>query len=409
MLAMDLTTAAIPGTFVYTPPSGTIEPQGTDTLSVTFTPTDTTDYQSSTATVPLVVSAPVTPIVTPTISWPPIASIVYGTPLSSTQLNAVAMGAARPTPVTPSSQLSVIATSPDGTNYNLAGFDGSGGTYSYNQLNNGQVNYAGTTFTVGANSAIPDAITNGAVYTLPTAGNYSTVYLIGAATTTGQTKQPFILTYNDSGNPVTVTIDMSSWTQPAGYNGESVIATTTHKNNKDGSQTSGTFDLYGYQLPVDPARTLVSVSMPNNRKVVIMALGFSTNTQVVVPGTYVYTPAAPTVLSVGTHPLSVAFTPSNSSGYTTASATNSILVTQATPVLTWPTPAAIPVNTPLTSTQLDATASFQGSSLPGTFSYNPAAGYLLLHRRHLHLKRHLHAYRYDELHHRFRFRPNRGR
>ena len=55
-------------------------------------------------------------------------------------------------------------------------------------------------------------------------------------------------------------------------------------------------------------------------------------------------------------------------------ATNSILVTQALPVLNWPTPAAIPVNTALSGIQLDATASFQGSTLPGTFAYRPAAG-----------------------------------
>ncbi len=70
MLSMDLTTPAIPGTFVYNPPAGTIEPVGTDTLSVTFTPTDSTDYTTSTATVQLVVDTPNNPIETPTIQWP---------------------------------------------------------------------------------------------------------------------------------------------------------------------------------------------------------------------------------------------------------------------------------------------------------------------------------------------------
>jgi microsomal dipeptidase-like Zn-dependent dipeptidase len=37
-------TGAIPGTFVYTPPAGTILPVGTQLVSVTFTPTDTTKY-----------------------------------------------------------------------------------------------------------------------------------------------------------------------------------------------------------------------------------------------------------------------------------------------------------------------------------------------------------------------------
>jgi hypothetical protein len=48
-------TANVPGTFVYNPAAGTIPADGSDTLSVTFTPTDTTDYNSATATVTLAV------------------------------------------------------------------------------------------------------------------------------------------------------------------------------------------------------------------------------------------------------------------------------------------------------------------------------------------------------------------
>ncbi len=381
MLSMNLATPQIPGTFVYNPPAGTIEPVGTDTLSVTFTPTDATDYTSATGSVQLVVTNPVTPIVTPTISWPTPAPITWGTPLSSTQLNAVAMGAPRPTPVIPTSQLQVIATSTDGTLYNLAGFDDHGGTYSYNQLGNGSVVFAGTTFTLGTPN-VPNAITDGAVYTLTAPGNYSALFLLGAATTTGQINQPFVLNYS-TGNPVTQTINMSSWAQSAGYAGETIVATTPYKNTQAGGEVAGTFDLYGYQIPVDPTRTLVSISVPNNRNVVILALGFGTNTNVIVPGTYAYTPPAGTVLPVGTDPLSVIFTPTNAAGYTGASANNSIVVTKATPVITWPTPAAIAVGTALGNTQLDATATFQGGPLDGTYTYTvlpagtPAPGAVL--------------------------------
>jgi hypothetical protein len=382
MLSMDLTTPAIPGTFVYNPPAGTIEPVATNTLSVTFTPTDTTDYSTSTATVQLVVDKPNNPIETPTIQWPTPAPITYGTPLSSTQLDAVATALSRPTPITPSSQLSVLSTSTDGTSYLLSGFDNAGNSYSYKELNNGSVIYAGTTFTLGQ-PTVPNALTNGAVYTLAAPGNYSSVYLIGAATTTGQTKEPFILTYNDTNGPVTETVDMSSWSSSAGYAGETIVATTPYANTQGGGEQAGTYDLYGYQITADPTRTLLSVTLPSTRNVVIMALGFGTNTQAVVPGTYVYTPAAPTVLPVGLNPLSVTFTPTNTSAYTTVTGTNSILVTQAVPILNWPTPAAIPVGTALGATQLDATATFQGATLPGTFVYTvlpantPAQGAVL--------------------------------
>jgi hypothetical protein len=54
-------TASVPGTFVYNPPAGTVLAAGNQTLSVTFTPTDTTDYVSVTGSVILVVRSVVGP------------------------------------------------------------------------------------------------------------------------------------------------------------------------------------------------------------------------------------------------------------------------------------------------------------------------------------------------------------
>jgi hypothetical protein len=45
----------IPGTFVYTPAAGNVIAAGTQTLSATFTPTDTADYTTAQARVSLVV------------------------------------------------------------------------------------------------------------------------------------------------------------------------------------------------------------------------------------------------------------------------------------------------------------------------------------------------------------------
>ena len=49
--------------------------------------------------------------------------------------------------------------------------------------------------------------------------------------------------------------------------------------------------------------------------------------------------------------------------------TTTLTVAQATPVITWPTPAGITYGAALSGSQLDAT-----SSVPGTFAYTPAAG-----------------------------------
>ena len=78
-------TASVGGSFAYTPVAGTVPASGTDTLSVTFTPTDTTDYTSVTKTVQIVVTQ-----TAPVITWAPPAAITYGTALSATQLNATA-------------------------------------------------------------------------------------------------------------------------------------------------------------------------------------------------------------------------------------------------------------------------------------------------------------------------------
>ena len=99
---------------------------------------------------------------------------------------------------------------------------------------------------------------------------------------------------------------------------------------------------------------------------------------VAIPGTFVYTPAAGTVLTAGMHTLSVAFTPTSSS-YSAATGSATITVTQAVPVITWATPAGIPYGTPLSATQLDATVAGVGTgALAGTLVYTPPAGTVLM-------------------------------
>ncbi len=82
-------TANAAGTFSYSPPLGTVLQAGNDQkLSVTFAPTDTTDYTSATKTVYIDVENSNRSV--PTITWANPAGITYGTPLSATQLDATA-------------------------------------------------------------------------------------------------------------------------------------------------------------------------------------------------------------------------------------------------------------------------------------------------------------------------------
>jgi hypothetical protein len=91
-----------------------------------------------------------------------------------------------------------------------------------------------------------------------------------------------------------------------------------------------------------------------------------------VEGSFDYKPSAGTILDAGTHKLSLKFTPTDTLNYTSASKSVEIVVNKATPVIKWATPAAITYGTPLSATQLNATADVEGS-----LAYTQAAGTIL--------------------------------
>jgi hypothetical protein len=106
-------TAGVPGSFVYSPPAGTVLPVGAgQTLSVTFTPTDTTDYATATASTTITVNStalsasPVDLIVTKTMTRSGAVVLVQvtvanagGTAASNVVLTGVKVGADLATPL----------------------------------------------------------------------------------------------------------------------------------------------------------------------------------------------------------------------------------------------------------------------------------------------------------------------
>lgn len=102
------------------------------------------------------------------------------------------------------------------------------------------------------------------------------------------------------------------------------------------------------------------------------------NATAAIPGTFTYAPAAGEVLKAGNHELSVTFTPADAANYNLAQAEVQVKVATATPVISWPKLAPIPCGIALGETELNATA-----SVPGSFTYSPAAGELLAPGRHI--------------------------
>ena len=90
-----------------------------------------------------------------------------------------------------------------------------------------------------------------------------------------------------------------------------------------------------------------------------------------VPGTFAFSPGPGAVLDAGTHTVTMTFTPTDPN-YNVATMTNTVTIAKASAALSWIAPAALGYGTPLGPAQLRATA-----TVPGTFSYTPAAGTVL--------------------------------
>ena len=335
---LNATSGGVAGTFVYTPASGTVLSAGAaQTLSVTFTPTTTANYNNVTATATINVNK-----ATPFITWANPADITYGTALSATQLNASAGGVAGSFVYTPASgavlnggtaqTLSVNFTPSNTTNYNsvtaTATINVSKATPVIAWANPNDIT-VGTALTATQLNATSGGVAGTFVYT-PASG---TVLSAGANQTLSVTFTPSnttnynsvtataIINVNNKINPVIV------WANPADIT-------------------------YGTALSATQLNASAGA----------------------VAGSFVYTPASGAVLNGGTaQTLSVTFTPSDTASYNSVTATATINVNKANPVIAWANPAAITYGAALSATQLNASA----GAVAGTFVYTPASGAVL--------------------------------
>jgi len=174
---------------------------------------------------------------------------------------------------------------------------------------------------------------------------------------------------SSSSDAVLLTVSVPAY--PAGgltsYTGQitASVASPTFSSN-----VVGTDDVLFQRTPVitwpAPASTIYGIPLSTTQLNATASVGGSA-----VAGSFVYTPAAGAVLAVGTHPLSVTFTPTDTLHYTTATATNSITILTATPSVTLGTNTnPIFLSNPLT---LTATVSSLGLMPTGTVIFYDGA------------------------------------
>jgi len=342
------------GTFAYNPPSGTVLDVGqSQPLTATFTPSDAVDNKSGGQ-----VSTVITVLQShPTLSWSTPASIVYGTALSGTQLDATASAA---------------------------------GSFAYNPAS-GTVLHAGT-YQLSATFTPSDAIdyvSGGQISKSLTVTKATlTVTIANKSVNYGGTTPAFTSSYGGFVNGD----DASSLTGTLTY-------TTNAVSNGSGLDTSNVGSYYIHASGISSSD--YNISYANGTLTVNpVALTLTAANKTVVYGATMpsfnatgngfvlgqgmsYLSTQPTCVTTATSSNGKDTSPPG--GYdiscSGAAATNyspinyvdgTLSVSQATPTLSWSTPASIVYGTALSGTQLDATASVAGS-----FAYNPAAGTVL--------------------------------
>jgi hypothetical protein len=151
------------------------------------------------------------------------------------------------------------------------GLDAGGGTaaaaYSATLLGT-SLNWNGNTYMFGA-AGSADAVSS-ATIALP-GGNFSTLSLLATAVNGNQTNQLFTVNYSD-GTHASFTPSLSDWFTPQNYTGESKALTMAYRLNANGSLDNRTFYLYGYSFTLNSTKTPVSLTLPNNRNVVVLAV-----------------------------------------------------------------------------------------------------------------------------------------
>jgi len=132
-----------------------------------------------------------------------------------------------------------------------------------------------TYFTAAAtvSSGIPDAVSSTTI-PLP-AGNYTTLNLLGAAAHGAQTNQSFVVTYTD-GTTTTIKQSLSDWWGPPSYfAGESQVLKMPYLVTPTGAIMNEVVYVYGYSFAINSAKTVKSLTLPNNRNVVVLAIDVS--------------------------------------------------------------------------------------------------------------------------------------
>jgi Putative Ig domain len=160
------------------------------------------------------------------------------------------------------------------TNPATGGIDGGGAAYSGTLLGTSQT-WSNTLFAFGPLNATNVISSASQTITLPR-GNYSRLQMLATGVQGNQVSQSFIVTYTDS-STTTFVQSLSDWFSPQSYAGESKAFPMSHRNSSNGTTDNRTFYLYGYSFPLNNAKIVQNIQLPNSANVIVTAISLVPN------------------------------------------------------------------------------------------------------------------------------------
>ena len=341
------TYAAIQGTKIYSPAIGAILPVGTHTLSVTFLPTDSINYNPAVASAAGSLTVTKATIEPENITLPALTNSTFNGSAKTHEASALGVN-----------EFSYTYTGRAGTSYGPSSTAPIyAGSYTVTATAN-DPNYTGTKsldFTIG--KATPTITTN------PTA----------AAIAYGQSLASSALTGGVASVPGTFSFATPSTTPSVGTASHTVIFTpadTLNYNTSSGtaSVTVNAVALNSSSIAFTPPASLIYTGSAKIFTATAQGIstGFNYSYSGISDTSYGPTSTAPT--NAGNYAVTATATSANYTG----TATQTFTIAKATPTITWAAPASIAYGTSLSATQLNAS-----TSVAGNFAYTPATGTVL--------------------------------
>jgi hypothetical protein len=175
----------------------------------------------------------------------------------------------------------------DGTHFDSDGLDGIGFAISANLLSSNRI-FDGVQFNFGPPNQSNAAYGDDRAIKLP-AGQFAKLQLLATGVEGPVLNQNITVTYTDGSNS-TFTQNFSDWCscseKPGEQPGESLAVVMPYRISRSGTQDDRPFYLYGYSFALNRAKTVQSLTLPNNRDVVVLAATLTTQGQGVKAGSH---------------------------------------------------------------------------------------------------------------------------